>query len=55
MYSTVVELLLFLTVPILIEMVSPVWTCVTVCLMIPFTVYILEGIGTGLALLCFEH
>ena len=53
-YSTIVELLLFLTVPIFIEMVLPVWTCVTVYLMILFAVYALEGVGTGLTLLCLE-
>jgi len=54
MYSTIIELLLFHTILILIEMISPIWTCVTVCLMISFMVYILEGVRIELTLLCFK-
>jgi len=53
MYFTVAELLLFHTIPILI-MLLPVWTCVTVHLMILFVVYTLKVMGTELTLLCFK-
>ena len=48
------ELLLFSTISLSVEMVSPKWTSVAVCLMIPFAVYALECVGTGLVLLHFE-
>jgi len=48
--------------PIFVEMVSPERTVVAVCLMIPFAVYTLEGIGQGslffvlsLGRLCYNH
>ena len=53
-YSTVMELLLFLTISIFIKMISSIWTCVTVCLMIPFIVYTLKRVRTELTLLYFK-
>ena len=43
------ELLLFLIMPFFVETVMPERTCVAVCLMVPFAVYALEGMGTGLS------
>ena len=45
---------MFLIMPFFVETVMPERTCVTVCLMVPFAVYALEGMGTGLSLLHFE-
>ena len=54
MYSTATELLLFLIIPLFIEIVVPKRTDVAVCLMVPFAIYTLEGVGAELSLLCLE-
>jgi len=48
------ELQLFFTVPILVEMDFPEWTSVAVCLVLLFAVDALECVRTRLTFLCFE-
>ena len=54
MYSTVIELLLFLTIPFFVEIVTPKRTNVASCLMVLFAIYTLEIVGAGLSLLYLE-
>jgi len=53
-YSAFMELLLFLIMLFFVETVMLERTCVAVCLMVPFAVYALEGMGTVLSLLHFK-
>jgi len=46
-----IEFLLFSTVPLFVEMVSPIRTFVTICLMVSLAVNILEDIRTRFAFL----
>jgi len=48
------EFLLFLTMPIFVEMVTPIRTCITVHLMVSLAVGVSEGMGARLAFHCSE-
>ena len=52
LYSTFVEFLLFLIMPIFIEMVMSIRTCITVYLMVSLVFNILERMKARVAFLC---
>jgi len=51
LYSTDMEFLLFSIISLFVEMVSPIRTSVSVCLMVFFTIDIFENMRTRLAFL----
>ena len=52
LYSTIIKLLLFLTMPIFVETVSLIRTCITVCLVVFLVVDILKDIRIRFIFLC---
>ena len=52
LYSTDMEFLLFSTMSLFIEMVSPIRKSVSVCLMVFFTIDVFEDMRIRLAFLC---